>query len=142
MGDPASIRFRSRPTAKDRLQINGRIVPIAPIDPTQLAVAVRLSNANGLIYSTELPAGELTGRRRFTFRNRAARTDGGFWYLVLAPHRGGDRIDLVAYGDLSAATLPEMTVEISIGQGQYKHSATWVRTRSGWRDNGLIELYP
>jgi len=136
--DPGSIAFNIGGTGVDRLQVNGRIIPPAPIDPSTMVIGVNLSNANGLIYSNELPVGAMTPvGRKFTFRNRAAKTEpaGGFTDFQFSPHKGGYRIKLVAYGDLSAATLADMTVEVFFGGGQYTNTATWKPTRRGWRNS-------
>ncbi len=134
--DPGSIAFNVGGSGIDRLQVNGRITPPAPIDPSTLSVSVRLSNTNGLIYTTTLNAGALQPLgRKFKYRDRGAATGGGFSEFQFSPHKDGYRIKLAAYGDLSAATLADMTVEVDFGPGQYTNTATWKQTRRGWRNS-------
>jgi hypothetical protein len=133
--DPASIVFNVRRTEIDRLSVNGLITPPLPIDPSAGVVGVRLTNINGIIYEAELPAGAMVPfNRKHKFRNRAAKTEGGFADFSFHPHREGYRIKLTAYGDLSAATLADMTVEVYFGGSQFLHSATWDKTKRGWRE--------
>lgn len=141
--DPASIVFDVRGTMIDRLSVNGLIMPPVAIDPSASVVGIRLSNANGLIYAEELPAGAMyPWGRKHKFRNREAKDEGGFADFQFFPHREGYRIKLSAYGDLSAATLADMTVEVYFGGQQFVHSATWVRTKRGWRETGHGEYTP
>jgi hypothetical protein len=137
--DPATIRFRTDPTSTDRLKMNGRINTLRTIAGNELAVGVRLVNANGVIYSASLPAGALVDRygtgRRFRFYDPTTpeRPEGGIEEFKLIAHNGWYLIKVVAYGDLSAATSADMTVEISFGFDQYDGERTWVQTRSGWK---------
>jgi hypothetical protein len=141
--DPASIVFNVRRTTIDRLSVNGLILPVVPINPSTSPLGVRLSNANGLIYSLELPAGAMvTSGRAYKFRNRHAKVNGGFSEFTFRPHRDGYRIKLATYGDLSAATLAQMTVEVYFGGQQFVHSAVWDQTKRGWRDSGHTEYNP
>ncbi len=146
--DPATITFNVRRTTIDRLQVNGLITPPLDIDATMIPIGVRLSNANGLIYENELPAGSmiLHGRKQ-KFKNRFAKDEGGFAEFQLYPHREDSyRMKLITYGDLSLAdpslNLPEMTVEVYFGSQQFVHTAVWKRTKNGWRDTGHEELQP
>jgi hypothetical protein len=140
--DPGSIVFhRAGTTGPDRLQVNGLIRPPEPIDPTVMEVGVRLTkkdeNNNDVeIYSALLPAGSLQPKgRKLKYSNRDAKTNGGFALFQYAPHRtDGFRIRLITYGDLSGATVPDMTIDVLIGTGEYQHSASWTQTRRGWRE--------
>lgn len=146
--DPGSIKFNVGRSAIDRLQINGRIMPPAPIDPSTMVVGVILSKTNGgdIIYTGQLPVGALTPLgRKFAYRNRGAKTAGGFSEFQFSPHKGGYRMKLVAFGDLSAATDPDMTVEVDFGAGQYTNTATWKAmmtgtTLRGWHNSDTGQM--
>ena len=42
-------------------------------------------------------------------------------------------LSLTAYGDLSAATTAEMTIEIRLGGYSYTSGGTWDQKRYGWK---------
>jgi len=46
---------------------------------------------------------------------------------------------VVAYGDLSAATDPDMTIQFYLGNPTriYSHSEAWTRTATGWKADGF-----
>jgi hypothetical protein len=150
--DPATIKFQATSVGTDRLKVGGLIYPPTALDPNAEVVAIRLSNANGVVYSAELAPGEFVqGRRTFKYRNKAAKTDpaGGIMYFAFLPHHkayhsaAAYRLRIIAYGNLSAATLDTMTLELVVGEAQFQHSAVWSRTlRGDWRDSGIYELLP
>ncbi len=135
--DPGSITFHgtSRPT--DRLEVSGVVVTRLPVDPNGLLITVRLSNANGVVYEITLDGANLVAHGRqlkFRDRNAANAPGGGIGMLRISPHQNdGYRVKVVTYGDLSAATLPDMTIEILFGLETYQNSATWLSTSKGWR---------
>jgi hypothetical protein len=137
--DPASIVFNVGRTDIDRLHVNGLIMPPTTIDPSVNVVGVRLSNGLGVIHEAELGVGAMTAvGRKHKFRNRAAKIDGGLSDFQFFPHRDGYRFKLSTFGDLSAATTAEMTIEVYFGGQQFVHSATWIKTKRGWRENGKV----
>ena len=101
-----------------------------------LLITVRLSNADGVIYETSLPGGSLvrSGHQlKFRDRNASRAVAGGLALFRISPHgNDGDQVQVEAYGDLSKATLPDMTIEILFGSAIYQNSATWTPTRKGW----------
>jgi uncharacterized repeat protein (TIGR01451 family) len=134
--DPASIKFHGSSRPNDRLQLNGLVIPRLPVNPDGLLLTVRLSNTSGVIYEASLAGRSLVTRgRSFKYRARHAATavQGGIASLYIAPHRDGYRVKVVAYGDLSRATLADMTLEILFGSQAYQNSGTWTQTRTGWR---------
>ena len=147
--DPGSIAFGVGGTGLDRLQINGRITPPAPIDLANVnQLGISLSDANNVVIFTQQLAASLLQPvgRKFKFRNRGAKSDpaGGFTDFQFSPHKDGYRIKLVVYGNLSGVTS-EMTVDIffivnapggGTAQSDYTSKATWVQTRRGWRETG------
>jgi hypothetical protein len=149
--DPETIKFKASRANADRWKMYCLILPGRPVDPSADGVIFRLSNANGVIYTAQLSPGQLIqDGKRFIYKNKIANTNplGGVAFVQFMPHRP-DRspyartIKIVTYGDLSKATLQQMTVEIMIGSAYFVHSANWMTTRSGgWVDFGKEELHP
>jgi cysteine-rich repeat protein len=134
--DPARIWFHSPSTLNDLLYVHGRWPTHYSVDPTNQVVGVRLSNANSVVYSAELPAGAVQRARGqwVRFRDVTAKYDpnGGIALFEVRQVPNWYRVTVKAYGDISAATSPEMTIEVSFGPGQFTNSGTWKRTRKGW----------
>jgi hypothetical protein len=150
--DPATITFHASTLGTDRLKVGGLLYPQVDFDLEHQAVAIRLSNANGVIYSGGLASGQLVRvKRTFKYVNKGAAKDpsGGIMRFLFFPHHkafgsaAGYRMKMITYGDLSAATLDTMTIELVVGDSsQFLHKAQWIRTRKGgWRDSGKNELY-
>jgi hypothetical protein len=141
--NPALIRF-GRSGRLD--QVSGHaVLDMAPVNLTTMAVAVLLSNRNGSIYSGELPAGALSPRangRLFQFRNRDARAEGGIYRVMIRKNQGNSyTFNFTSYGDLSAATDPNMRLQFYIGNDEdaaregrvfITIDAPWRQTPFGW----------
>jgi hypothetical protein len=136
----ARIRFatgRFEVGGHDQLVLHKAVIPGVLIDPPNEDVGVVLTNALGLVFRDRLAAGRITqkGRFRFDYRNLAARRmRRGIARLTIQerPSRGHFRLTLEAYGDLRAATEPEMTLQIKIGDDVFVKTAAWARSRTGW----------
>jgi cysteine-rich repeat protein len=135
--DPGTITFHGTSRPNDRLKVNGVVVTRLPVSTEGLTITVRLSNANGVVYEATLDGGDLVAKGRqlkFRDRNAASAVEGGIGIFRVSPHRtDGYRVKVEAYGDLSAATLADMTIEILFGLETYQNSATWMSTPKGWR---------
>ena len=140
--DPGRIRFATGELAgdaHDQLVVHGRIVPMTPIDPPNEQVGVILTNAAGVLYRAAVPPGALVARgtgSRFIYRDAdAARTRCGIAKIEMryVPARGYYRVRVVAYGDLSAATDPAMTLQFKVGDDGFVNSGLWQPTASGWK---------
>jgi cysteine-rich repeat protein len=139
--DPAHIRLAG--PGLDEFTLHGRIVPLTPIDPSTETVAVLVSNENGVIYRGELQPGDMGGRGgkavpwRFTDRKAAKQGNGlrdGIARLSIAKTQGGPYVvNILAYGDFSAATLPDMTVQFVVGDDAFQNTGTWKQVSYGWR---------
>jgi hypothetical protein len=116
-----------------------------PVDLTTMAVGMLLSNPNGAIYSGELPAGLLTPRpsgRIFYYKNPDARTTGGIYRVMIRKNLGASyTFNFSSYGDMSAATDPNMRLQFYIGDDPDAAAdgrvfitidAPWRRTSFGW----------
>lgn len=141
--DPATIVFNVARTPLDRLAVNGLIDPPNTINPTASPVGIRLSNAAGVIFETELPAGTILAKgKAHKFRNRDAKMTGGITDFNFRPHREGYRFKFISYADLSTATDSLMTFEIYFGGQRFVRTAIWDTTKRGWRDTGHDEYVP
>ena len=134
---PNKITFESAPHL-DSLELHARITPMVSIDPATQPFTVSLSNANGTIFTATLNPGDFkvtNGGKRFIFRNLAARKTGGLFRVQIAERHdgpGGYRVDVLAYGDLSAATLPDMTTIIAVGPNGFFDNSPWDPRNHGW----------
>lgn len=128
----AELRFRP---ALDVLQLHLQVSPATPISPTAEVNGVVLSNLNGVVVNASLPPGSLTSPngKRFRYRNPAARKLGGIgrFHVILRPN-GSYRVDVDLYGDFSAATLPDMTLQLTLGDDSFSNFSTWVQVGNGW----------
>ena len=134
--DPATIWFRSGKPGV--LSLHGRIMPLTPIDPVADGLGIIVTNTNGVVFRGRLLPGDLKRvRNRFTFGDRAAAAGngrrGGIQKIVLSKDRARYRLTLRAFGDLDAATVPVMTVQIVIGDDAFFSKGEWWRTKRGWK---------
>jgi hypothetical protein len=49
--------------------------------------------------------------------------------------RGEWRLNVKSYGDFSAAILPEMTLQMIVGNDVFQRSTTWTKLKTGWKAN-------
>lgn len=126
----------------DRLKISARVIPTssAVIDPVLTGMTIDLSNANGTVFSATIPSGEfddVNGGRKFVYENRAAFFTGGVASVFLRQQHdelGGYRLRIKAFGDLSSATLAEMTTDVAIGTSSFFNVGVWDELNTGWRE--------
>jgi hypothetical protein len=107
------------------------------MDPSTESVGVILTNAKGILFSVELPAGAVQriGRQRFRFRDNAAKlAHSGVWSLEIRFRPGRGYVFRVkAYDDLAAATAALMTVQFHIGDDAFMNRSEWQQTSRGWK---------
>jgi len=143
--DPTVIKFGSAGRL-DRIRGHAKLTT-PPVDLTTTPVGVLLSNLNGAIYSKDLAAGMLIGNPNgtiFRFRNPDARTSGGLYGVKIKRNIDGMSytFSFAAYGDLSAATDPNMRLQFYIGTDPNAAAdgrifitldTPWTKTANGWR---------
>jgi cysteine-rich repeat protein len=139
MRDPAHIRFRD---GLDQFQFHGRVDPETPIDPSTETVAVLITNENGVIYKGILQPGDLSGKGaravpwRFTDRKAAkageSLRDGIARVSINETMAGYYVVNVMAWGDLSSATLADMTLQLVIGDDVFQNTGTWKQKSYGW----------
>jgi hypothetical protein len=142
-GNRGDIRLASRRTpaqqakagtSLDALRIALRPLTTDVIDPTGKDITVEMSNANGVVYSTTLPAGSLTlSGRYYRYSNPDAKYAGGISRFTLwRKPNGRTQIYVDAWGNLGDATS-QMNSAVIIGGVKYNHDGTWKPVPAGWR---------
>ncbi len=128
----AEIIFRDQQL--DNFQVHIGVKPATPIDPLAEKFSVKLANANGTIFEEILLPGSFVKKGpRYFFRDVDAKTLGGFFRVTITPKPGGFyRLDVESFGDLSAATLANMTLEVMIGNDLFPITKDFTQTKSGW----------
>ncbi len=134
--DPGSIRFAPA-AGNDLLSVHGSLAPETQISPTTEDIKFLLSNANGKVYSLVIKGGDVKqlGRNLLRYRNRLAakeRTGLARFDLRYFPKRNNYTFVLKTYGDLSSATLADMSLEVVIGNDAFFNKSTWSKTPKGW----------
>ena len=141
-----TIRFKGG--GLDRFKFHGRVAleppsQGGPVDPLTSGFTVELLNPDGTLYLASLLPGDLQpiGGGRYQFRDEGAREGegtrnglcqiitrfrnySGVWYYT---------VRIMAFTDLSSATVPLMTVLFKEVGGEYGVTAEWVSTSYGWR---------
>lgn len=131
------LRFATAASSLDYLVTHGRIVPLSAIDPANEMVSFGLANSGGYFVAVTLPAGSLVARPggRWIYKDQQARFTGGIQSMKIGPRRdalGGYRVDVVYFGDMSAATEATMTMLVRIGDDLFTDTGTWTQTQHGW----------
>ena len=128
----------------DLLKIGARVIPTptAVIDPVTSGMTIELSNAGGTVLMATIPPGLFVeksaggGAQKFVYKDNKARKNGGVSSAIVQERfdqHGGWLISVKVYGDLSGATMPEMTTEIVIGTSSFFDTSTWEQRPTGWR---------
>lgn len=138
--DPAVIRFRDgRP---DVLKVHGRFIPMGTVEPPTEAIGLLITNANGVVYRTQLEPGALAaGRNRFSFKDPSALSGGGAHdglfklHIRRFPQKGFYTFQITVFADLSAATEPLMALQWHVGDEGFINIGAWRATspNPGWR---------
>jgi hypothetical protein len=123
----------------DSLNVKSGFGPSTVLSPATESFRIVLRNANGVIYQAILQPGDLVARgSKFRFVDKGARRGsgirGGLSRVELSTAKGGlgTRVLVEAFGDLNAATLSVMTVEITVGNDTIAYTATWEQKGYGW----------
>ena len=142
--DPSRIRFNDH--GPDLFTMHALFAAQTVAHPEAERFSIAIMNDNGVVYSGSLQPGDLTGRansrnKRFRFVDKSARSGHGTRdgiSKVYLRHRTLEgrsvwSFKLRVYADLSAATLPRMMTQITIGNDGTAVSVEWTRTGQGWR---------
>ena len=133
--DVSRMKFGRGASGLDYLLVQGGLSPIA-WDPVTCAFDLAISNANGPVVSFSAPAGSTTPRKRCSiFKDKAARKSGGLQRLqvcsMLDPSKV--RFNLKGFEDYdAAATLADMTIEVTACGSTYSRHTTWRQLKRGW----------
>ncbi|HET9064142.1 MAG TPA: hypothetical protein VFO62_12715, partial [Candidatus Binatia bacterium] len=142
--DPGLIKY-SWDSSADYLSLHGRFRLETIPDPTLDGLVFELSNERGAVYRAYLEAGDLSANAsgtRFSYIDKSAR-----WLGADSARGGLYRVSLIrrtyegqpymsfkirAYGDFDAATLLEMSTQLSIGTETGSLTASWVPAPRRW----------
>jgi hypothetical protein len=109
--------------------------------PSASGLDITLRNASGVVYDATLLPGDFVRRgREWLWKDKTAKTgpgpglrDGLFKVEMQLADDGLWRLKIRAYGNLSAATVPTMTITIEAGGVVFQHTATWAKIKKGWQ---------
>jgi hypothetical protein len=144
LNDPALITYstgRSRSVgAPGAFSFHARLMALSPVDPTAEPFLLTLANAEGEIFRAELAAYGLRqegNRYRYVAEDLdKVRREGGIAKLsIVRRSYGGDTgyaFKVLAYGDFSRATLPDMTTHAYLGNDVGYLTATWGGEPGRW----------
>lgn len=144
--DPATIRFGAPGAGLDILKAHGRVEPDTPLDVGSLEIGWMLANRRGPIWRGALIPGDFRAnptKTSFRFLDNGAKTASGRRFGVrkakIRITRGGTSygFKVQAYGDLSKATDPDMTLHFYIGDDNWSHTEPWKAVRGGWKATGF-----
>lgn len=131
---PDKIRF----ARFDQLMVRSAF-PIGAFIPDDADLEITLENASGIVYAASLQSGDLSRRgKSLVFIDRNAKKGTGFRdglakvKIQEVPNGTGVRVTIEAYGDLSAATDPTMTLSLRVGAHANSITDTWQQTNFGW----------
>jgi len=137
--DPTAIKFGPPGAGLDQLTSHGRIIITDPVDVAGSEIGWLVSNARGPIYGALLPPFSMRvfqTHKLFTYKNPDALTKGGVYKAQIRITRYGISYGykVEAYGDMSAATDPQMALQFYIGKRPTPgiHNGAWTRTKFGW----------
>jgi hypothetical protein len=123
----------------DILELHARILPNDAIDPSSEGFTVELTDDMGdVIFTATLAPSDFrvtNGGKKFTYRNAAARKTGGLFRVQIGARKDaseGYRVDVLAYGDLSGVTSPNITTFVGVGNRGFFDNSVWTPRRYGW----------
>lgn len=131
--DPSRIKLMD---GLDVLHFHGRLAPLDDARGITLAgndVTIGLRIGEDSIFEAMLrPEGTAAQqRRRFRYKNPAARQEGGIYKLFVRQTGRTYTVTATVYGDLSAAA-PDMIAEVTVGGKRWSVHGTWQPTPTGY----------
>ena len=129
-----SILFQR--TGLDLLRLQASFKPFTPIDPATEQVGLLITNANGVVFADLLAPGAVkrVGKTWVVTVKNAKKAGGIFKMRMLLLSDGSYRVNFKAYGAMkSKITLPQMSVQILVGDDVSISTQTWETIKTGWR---------
>lgn len=135
---PSKVKFRG--DGRDFFATEAKLALPFSFNPAAELFTVTLSNANGVIYESSLQPGDLEKKgRKYQFKDKTAKKgpgpglrDGLFKVQLKFSKDGLWRAKIRAFSDLTAATLPEMTMAITIDGQVFERTNVWSQVKKGW----------
>jgi hypothetical protein len=134
-GAQGAIRIN---VARGQFQFHARVGPTTGPQVPADGLIIELSNVNGEITQFAVPAGGCVdhGGRSCSYRNPAITPAGGTGVASFRMNYASGRMWMTAYGDLSKATTPVMTIDVELAtsppQNVGELTATFAKTATGW----------
>ena len=142
--DPSRIIFAKDETELDFIYVHATFTNQLDRRADGEPFHIVLSNENGVILSEHLDVGDLVGNKngtRYKFRNKPPGRGGsstpGVAVVKLRKKKFEGRpsyaFKIKAYGDLSAATVPQMTTQVGMAKEVAVIRGEWTKTGKGWK---------
>jgi hypothetical protein len=130
---PSKVSFRR--DGPDFFSAAGWVDLGASFDPSANVLQTELSNASGVVLLENLPAGSMhKSKAKYWYRDKPAKVSGGYFQVRMKPGKDGLwQFKIRIYGDLSTATVPDMTLRITFGSIVAQGSGTWSQRKDGWQ---------
>ena len=130
---PSKVVFRKN--GPDFFSAAGWVELGSGFDPSANVLQTELSNASGVVLLENLPAGSMhKSKAKYWYRDKPAKVSGGYFKVRMKPGKGDLwQFKIRIYGDLSAATVPDMTLRITFGSIVAQGSGTWGQRKDGWQ---------
>jgi hypothetical protein len=148
--DPSTIHFGPPDANLDVFKSHGRVVPGVTVDVGSAEVQWLVTNdATGqVVYHGVLYPGDMTASGSgmvFRYQDSNARLGqgrrSGIYKAKIRLTRGGTSYGyrVEAYGDMSAATNPNMSIQLYIGSPSqsFVHKEPWTQRSWGWKATGF-----
>jgi hypothetical protein len=134
--DPATIKFGRIP-GTDRFKAHGSLQSAnedLTFDPATESVTVVLSNARTIILRATLTPGMMTSKVTGSadFRDRTFAAADGLYRMKIRTRRGLWVFSILARGDYSVATDPQMNLSINVGSQSVSATRNWAPKTYGW----------
>ena len=130
--NPTVLKFRN---GEDYLYSRLAFGTASKCDPTTDDFSYTLSNTDGTIGTWSLTGSEIQpagGGRRYQYKDKQAKKNGGIKRLLLDPLDDRICMNFKGFEDLSSATLADMTIDVDVCGASYSLTATWNERKKGW----------
>jgi hypothetical protein len=120
----------------DLLRLQASFKPVTSVDPSTEQFGVLITDINGVVFKSLLPAGTVKRLgRTFVATVRNAKTLGGIYKVkIVTLPDGSYRVNVKGYAEMTAkANVPNMTVQVLIGNDVSISATTWTQIKVGWR---------
>ena len=133
--NPTILKFRYNVDNADYLYSRLAFTTPSKCDPSAHDFSYTLSNTDGTIGTWSLTGAQIQptgGGRRYQYKDKQAKKNGGIKRLLLDPKDDRICMNFKGFENLSAATLAVMTIDVDVCGASYSLTATWSERKKGW----------